>query len=332
MKKFVLSIICVFIFVFVALTYIGNYFYDVAINRDTATNLLMGKFDIQSAVEQSSVYRSILYASTDVEESSTDDSFAAEVILENQAVEQKWSITSYDGYALKGVCYMQPEHSDKWLVAVHGYRGSRSQVISPALSFFAKGYNVLAIDCRGHGESEGKYIGMGWHDRIDVLAWIKEVLRVSPNSEIVLYGISMGGATVLMTAGEAMPKNVAAVISDCAYSDVYSQFAYQVKTFLKMPEFPLVSATSLICSIRANYLFEEATALSQVKKSSVPILFIHGDLDKIVPVSMAYQLYESATGEKELLVVRGAKHGVSYSENPDLYWTTVFSFLDKYVK
>lgn len=332
MKKFILCLICICIFIFVALTFIGNYFYDVAINRDTATNLLMGKYDIQSAVEQSSVYRSILQASTDDELSEVDDSVAAEVILENQSIETQWEIISYDGLSLKGTCYMQSKGSDKWIIAVHGYRGDRNQVISPALSFFDHDYNVLAIDCRGHGESGGKYIGMGWHDRIDLLTWIKEVIRVSPRAKIALYGISMGGSTVLMTIGETIPQNVKAVISDCAYSDVYNQFSYQINTFFKMPDFPFISATSLICSIRANYLFEEASAIQQVKKSVTPILFIHGDEDKIVPVSMAYELYESAESEKELLIVSGAPHGLSYSQDPNLYWTTSFEFLEKYIK
>ena len=75
-----------------------------------------------------------------------------------------------------------------------------------------QGYHVLMPDLRGCGESGGDFIGMGWPDRLDMLQWINWIIQRDPEAQIVLHGISMGGATVMMTAGESLPPQVKAIV------------------------------------------------------------------------------------------------------------------------
>lgn len=103
------------------------------------------------------------------------------------------TIKSHDELILAGYTFEQ--ESDKWAIIVHGYQGKASSMFYQAMKFYEKGFNVLTIDCRGHGKSEGDAIGMGWLDRLDVLEWIDFILDLSPQAKIVLYGVSMGGAT-----------------------------------------------------------------------------------------------------------------------------------------
>jgi hypothetical protein len=84
--------------------------------------------------------------------------------------------------------------------------------------------------------------------------------------------------------------------------------------------------------MRGGYNIKDASALNAVKKTKLPILFIHGDQDAFIPVKMAYELYDAANGEKELLIVKGAGHAQSQDKNPDEYYGTVFSFLKKYIE
>lgn len=128
-------------------------------------------------------------------------------------------------------------------------------------------FNILVADARGHGTSEGNYIGFGWHERMDYIQWINQVIeKYGKNCEIVLFGISMGGATVLNVSGEGLPKQVKAIIEDCGFSSVEEEITYQLKTMYKLPKFPLVQITSLITKLKAGYWFEEASSLEQVKK------------------------------------------------------------------
>ena len=122
-----------------------------------------------------------------------------------------------------------------------------------------------------------------------------------------------------------------AIISDSAYTSVLDEFKYELKTFLNLSYFPLINITDLITMIRAGYSFREASAINQVKKAKVPILFIHGDSDKFVPYYMMNELYDATNVPKEKLTVEGAEHANSDLMSPYLYWLTIMDFLEKYV-
>ncbi|MEG0764992.1 MAG: alpha/beta hydrolase [Pseudoflavonifractor sp.] len=223
--------------------------------------------------------------------------------------------------------------SHKYVIICHGYRSRGLQMGAPASHFYESGYNVLIPDARGHGESQGDYVGMGWHERLDILGWSADLVAADPEAQILLYGISMGAATVMMASGEAaLPANVSAVVEDCGYTSVWAEFAAQLDALYHLPAFPILNVTSLVTGLRAGYFFGQASALNQVAKSHTPTLFIHGQEDDFVPFAMQEELYNAAACEKEKLVVPGAKHAEASDVSPELYWTTVDAFLEKHMK
>ena len=252
-----------------------------------------------------------------------------ENVLDQAEVETVW-IRSFDGHRLRGLMARQEESSACWVIGIHGYTGGAEEMGYRAGEFYRRGYHVLFPDNRGHGKSEGKYVGMGWHDRFDILNWIAWLNEQFPGCSIILYGLSMGGAAVMMTAGEKLPDNVKLIIEDCGYSSVKEEMAHEAKYLFHLPYFPMVSAASLICKIRAGYTFKEASAVKQLAKAERPMLFIHGGKDTFVPTSMLDTVYEAAACPKEKLLIEGAGHAESYIVNPQLYWDTVFGFIEKY--
>ena len=231
---------------------------------------------------------------------------------------------------LHGVHFPQEGH--RYAILFHGYTGAAWQMAPYAKMLYDMGYNVLTPDARAHGESEGDYIGMGWLERPDVLSWIDSITGPDPEAEIVLRGVSMGGATVMMAAGENLSDNVKCIVEDCGYSSVWDEFRLQLKNVFGLPSFPLLNAASLISKLRAGYSFEEASSVNQLKKATVPMLFIHGDADTFVPFSMLDVVYDAcASTEKEKLVVHEAAHGAAADTNPELYWDTVTAFIGKYI-
>ena len=287
--------------------FIGNFFYNIAINP--------------------SISKDIVYADHQNEDVYEDESW-----LTKESNYSDEYIKSYDNLSLHSYIIKQEESTDKWAIVVHGYGGKGEQMSAKAKYFYEMGYNVLVPDLRGHGKSEGNYIGMGWDDRLDIIAWINKIVDDNPNSKIVLHGTSMGASTVLMVSGEKLPSNVKAIVSDCAYTSAWDIFSYELKTYLNIDSFPVINLSSMVTKIRAGYSLKEASALEQVKKSTVPILYIHGDSDKFVPYSMMKQLYNATTSPKEMLTVEGAKHANSDLVSPYLYWLTIEYFLEMYVQ
>lgn len=246
--------------------------------------------------------------------------------------QDRW-LTSHDGLKLHGL-YLPREDSHKYAVICHGY-GSAPQFGGRfAAKFYEMGYHVLAPAARAHERSEGEYVSMGWLERRDIVAWVDTLVEQDPRAEIVLFGVSMGGATVMMTAGEAdLSPNVKCVVEDCGYSSVWDEFAAQLKEQFGLPTFPVLNAASLVTQVRAGWNFKEASAVEQLKKAKLPMLFIHGEEDTFVPYAMLDVVYEAcASPEKEKFSVPGAGHGEASWEDPEGYWDTVERFLEKYIK
>lgn len=240
------------------------------------------------------------------------------------------SLTSEDGLALKAR-YFPQENSHRYAILCHGYGGNGAQMYGYARQFYNMDCSVLVPDARAHGESEGEYYGMGWLERKDVLDWADQLIAADPAAEIVLFGVSMGGATVMMAAGEELPGQIKCIVEDCGYTSVWDEFSLQLKSLFDAPDFPLMYTTDLVCRLRAGYGFQEASSVEQLKKAEVPMLFIHGEEDTFVPYSMLDQVYNAcASAEKEKLTIPGAGHGAAASADPDLYWTTVETFINKY--
>lgn len=246
-----------------------------------------------------------------------------------ETVEPKLStILSADGLKLEADTFYQSSDSHRWVVLAHGY-GSRREKMRNIGSFYAqKGYHVLIPDMRAHGRSEGGYIGMGWLDRMDLLLWIDEILKQDPQAEIVLHGVSMGGASVMMVSGEPLPSQVKCIVEDCGYTSAWDIFADELDYLFHLPPFPIMEISNAAVRLRAGYDLKEASALNQVKKCITPMLFIHGGNDTFVRPEMAEELYAAASCEKELLLIPGAGHGESYLREPETYFDTVFHFIE----
>ena len=245
---------------------------------------------------------------------------------------EELEITSQDGLKLRAKLLKANEESDKVLIAIHGYHSYNLREYAYYLQFYHDlGFHILMPDNRAHGESEGKYIGFGWLDRIDCIQWINEIKSYfNRDLQIVLHGISMGSATVLMASGEELPSDVKCIISDCGFTSVYDEMKHEMKRS-HVPSILLPTAT-LLSKRRVGYSFKEASTIEQVKKSKTPTLFIHGDQDDFVPTYMVYDLYNACKADKDLLIVEGAKHAQSYIVNPELCEKTIMEFMHKYVK
>lgn len=236
---------------------------------------------------------------------------------------------SFDGLQLKGTAFLQEGGSHGWMIMVHGYMADQKAMYPFAREFYQFGFNILTIDCRGCGSSEGEYTTMGWYDRLDVKEWAEAIVRYDSDSEIVLFGISMGGATVMMTAGEELPENVKCIVEDCGYTSIHDILAFQLKQIFKLPEFPLMNAASTVANLRAGYRLKEASAVRQLAKNKRPIMFIHGDQDAFVPYEMLAEVYAATDAPKESLTVVGAAHGMAYESDPETYVTNVMNFIVK---
>lgn len=322
MKKILIATGIVVIISVIATIGIGNYFVNYAILRtgNGGDREVKNKEVVEVASIANKTERVI--EENREEEKQLASQWAS--TIKNEKVE----ITANDGITLKGTEYIKDEQINDWVIVLHGYRSNPESVISIGRHFSEKGYNVLIPYMRATGESEGEYIGMGWLDKDDLKCWIDLIIKQNNNSNIILHGSSMGAATVLMASGDELPSNVKAIIEDSGYTSVWDIFASEAKARFNLPAFPVLNMFEIVANFRAKYDIKEASALEQVKKATVPILFIHGDNDDFVPEYMCEKLYEAANCKKDKLIIHSAGHTESRYKEPETYYNKIFDFLD----
>ena len=243
-------------------------------------------------------------------------------------------ITAPDGIRLHAYYAYASHPSRRTAVIVHGYTDNAIRIFQIGYLYnHSLDYNVLIPDLRYSGLSEGEDFQMGWLDRKDVIQWIDTAPALFGDSlQMVVHGISMGAATTMMVSGEAQQPFVKCFVEDCGYTSVWDEFSFQLKDMFGLPEFPLMYTTSWLCNAKYGWNFQEASSLEQVKKCSLPMFFIHGDADTYVPTRMVYPLYEAKSEPKELWIVPGATHAMSYKDYPQEYTERVKKFVGKYIR
>ncbi len=247
--------------------------------------------------------------------------------------------TSDDGCRLVGRAIACRPESRRWLVFAHGYADNWRAGLTYARRYAELGCNLLLVDLRAHGESEGDWVGAGWLDRRDLVAWCRWVAdRAGEDARVVLAGISMGAASAIMACGEDdLPEQVRACVADCAYDDFWDTAVGVVSSGSlgtpPMPAHPVLDIARLLLRLRrGGYDVASAKPLDAIARSGAPVLLVQGEDDRVVPAHMADALAAAAGGAAageghELVKIPSAGHCCAVFADPDLYWSAVGAFV-----
>lgn len=243
------------------------------------------------------------------------------------------SVVSGDGLKLAG-SYYPAAGASRTVLCFHGYTSEgRNDFPCIAKFYLEQGYHVLLVDERAHGRSEGIYIGFGCLDRYDVLIWLDYLLaKFGTEQEFILHGMSMGGATVLMSSGLSLPPQVKGIVSDCGFTSAWDVFTSVLHNMYHMPAFPIMQISDRMAREKAGYGLAECNAVEEVRKAKVPILFIHGDADTFVPSRMCRELYDACASRKSILIIEGAAHAEAYHKDTEAYEGALKKFLNELEK
>ncbi len=248
---------------------------------------------------------------------------------------EDYEITNEKGYKLKGYLLPGEKESDVYVFCSHGYRGNgRLEFQNMAKFYHEKGYNLFIVDHQAAGESDGKYIGFGYHEYKDCFRWLDFMRNeFGKNIQIILHGVSMGCATVTMMSGnDRLPSNVKFTVADCGYTSAHEEFKHNVKD-IKFAATPVIAVADKFNKFISGYNFKDANPLEAVRNAKVPMLFIHGGIDNFVPTRMVYELYNNCTAsDKDILIVEGAAHAESYPVDSASYEAKINKFAEKYIK
>jgi pimeloyl-ACP methyl ester carboxylesterase len=236
-------------------------------------------------------------------------------------------VRSSDGLSLSA-WWIEKAGSSRAVVLVHGWAGDMSDlhVVETALMYHKAGFNVLMLDMRAHGGSEGDRVTLGYRELRDVrgaLSWL-EKRSIDPEN-VVLHGWSMGGAAVVRAAPGT---GVAAVVEEAAYADLPPLLWERLPEAsglpaLFTPGIFLMGRFILGIDPWAVRPEEEAGRLS---REGVPFMIIHSPDDEVIPFEHA-ESFAAAYPKATFWKIEGYEH-VAAHEHPD-YRERLLNFLDE---
>lgn len=236
-------------------------------------------------------------------------------------------VDSFDGLCLAASYYNNS--SDTTILLFHGYRSDGRFDFACAVKFYIElGLNVLVVDQRANGESEGKLITFGIKERRDAVTWTNFINQKYSPKNIFLSGVSMGATTVMMAANLGLPQNVKGIIADCGFTaapDIIKKVARQA---FKINATPILPILNIMCKLFGNFSLYETTTIKALKESDIPIFFIHGKKDGFVPCEMTEESHKAAKAEKYICLVEDADHGISFLVEPDNVQKKITEFVN----
>ncbi len=294
----------------------AQFFMKLAMDRDAPKSVEKGRKKVAGSWEGSGAWSAVVEASKS---------------LKNSGCEEVSITASHDGIRLVGHWHTC-EHPKRIIVAMHGWRASWLQDFGLIAPFwFQNDCAVLFAEQRAQGNSEGDYMGFGLLERFDCLDWINWANeRTEGKLPIYLGGVSMGATTVLMTAGFELPANVRGIAADCGFTSPHAIWESVAESSFHVPYGIYQQAAENLCRRKILVSGDSYSTLDAMEDAKIPILFIHGTDDHFVPVEMTYENYRACKSEKELFVVPGAEHGMSYLVDKAGYEQRVLNFWKKY--
>lgn len=236
----------------------------------------------------------------------------------------EYTIYSDEGQKLRGFYYPCGSEGKKIAVFLHGYRSDHADNSGVYYDYCSsRKIDMFCSDHRSHGESEGRFIGYDIFETEDSLKWLDFLIeKFGPDTEIFLHGSSMGAATVMQMSSRC-PKNVKFIVEDSGYVNARASLWHMIHLWY----YPM----RLINRICAGYDIDDSDVKDSLSKSRIPMLFVHGQEDRLVPFMNGPALYEHYEGEKDYLFPENTRHIESIWTSPEEYYEKLDKFREKYM-
>jgi fermentation-respiration switch protein FrsA (DUF1100 family) len=226
-----------------------------------------------------------------------------------------------------------PHARGQCALLIHGYADAKVGAIAWAPTLHNLGFNILAIDLRAHGQSQGKYSTAGYLERHDVSQVIDQLLAIHPTEtcHLVLFGISLGAAVAAAVA--VMRNDIRAVVMESPYAD----FAHATQTHarhIQMPPRPMQSMSLKLAQLISAADFCQVRPVDLIPTVPCPLMIIAGQDDAFVEPQDAAELQAAvrsrpaALGPTVCWSVPAAGHVLGLAVDPERYQQRLGEFLN----
>lgn len=240
------------------------------------------------------------------------------------------TVMSADGLQLIG--WYVPSKNSAAVIAQHGYKSDRTELLQEAEMLYRHGYGVLLTTVRAHDMSEGEKISFGYHEMQDLEAWYQYLLSIKDidSCKIGAIGNSMGGSLVIQYA--AQNENIKAVVAQSAFSSLDDTVSTSVKYFTGLPSFPFAPMIVFWAEKEVGLNSSDINTMNWIREISPrPVFLMQGGADAVISATSGELLYAAASEPKELWYEPELGHAEFDKVLPENFEQRVIGFFDHYL-
>jgi alpha-beta hydrolase superfamily lysophospholipase len=214
------------------------------------------------------------------------------------------------------------------VIMFHGHGGSKSGTIKEAEAFYLMGYNVLMVDFRAHGNSDGNTCTIGYKETKDVKA-AYDYIAAKNEKNILLWGISMGAVAIMKSMNDDSTIKPNKVILEMPFGSLTDAVKARVK-MMGLPKQPISSLLTFWGGIEQGFWGFGFKPEEYAKKVSCPVLLQWGVNDARVTEKETNEILKNlASSNKTLVKYENSGHQSLCINEHDKWVMSVSSFLDK---
>ena len=238
-----------------------------------------------------------------------------------------------DRVRLKGWFVPAPEgESSRTIIFCHGWGSNRGDMLRDTWFLAEKGFNLFYFDFRASGESKGTVSSVGYLETRDFDAAYEFLKAHRPHAaeKVAVFGTSMGGAVAIYAA--AKYPEIACLLAENTFLSYQKVVANLSWRRLKVPYYPLVALTLFFVRRRLKADPEPYSPRYNVGALKMPVMFINGDNDDLVPIADAEALFALCTSEKrQMWKIAGASHAKCAEVGGEVYRGRVAAFFSEFL-
>ena len=228
-----------------------------------------------------------------------------------------WLIKNNDSVANKGA-----------VLLFHGHANNRGSIVNEAQAFINFGYTVYLIDFRAHGESDGEICTIGYNESKDVKALYDYAKNNFTDDQIVLYGISLGAATITKAVADYPTIKPSKIILEMPFASLTDAVKGRLRS-MHLPEQPLAALLTFWGGTQQGFWGFSHNPSDYVQKINCPVLLQWGVNDARVSKAETQILFNNIASKQKILVqYENSAHESLYKKEPEKWLETVSKFLD----
>lgn len=211
------------------------------------------------------------------------------------------------------------------LILMHGWNSNLGRFLPYIRKLHPLGFNLLALDARGHGSSSSIKNPTVWSFTEDIHSGLDYLVKEFPEAaeRIGVIGHSIGGGAAINAA--SLDDRIQSIVGIGAFSHPIQVMKQELNS-RHIPYYPFAWLFFKYWGKRANLDYDKIAPVNNIRNVKGDILLIHSRDDRIVPVSQARDLLRSANPAKaELWEIEGTGH-TDYSYH-DQFWNRINAFL-----